>query len=382
MIVRITNFKSIDEVSLELTPVTILIGPPGSGKSNILDAIALIGYFNRILLLDKEYNNDASNLEQPSLILRFGDVNQLFRYHDLTKGIIIEAIIDSEKRLRLTAQFEQGRLNLKLDDIAIPWDLKTLPATPFQEVRNALSQVKDALLEARLYGYDRYGLSSSTCSSPMLCGFHLRLRGVSTRPTPKNILSEFGWNATNVIKISRDVVIQLNEILREYIDEKIEIKVLSSGSIVVFDYDYEVNSLAVSDSIFRMLYYLIAIRTAMNYAKLYGLEKKFVLLLEEPEAHVFPYFLDLLSDYIARAKEYLYIVIATHNPLLVSMLWDVIKELRTYYVVRDRYGSTRAWEINVEKLAEELKTADELLSMPPREVVSRYVVKSGEVWHV
>ena len=47
-----------------------------------------------------------------------------------------------------------------------------------------------------------------------------------------------------------------------------------------------------------------------------------MLLLEEPEAHVFPYYLDMLANYIAKAKEFLYVVIASHNPMLISMLWD------------------------------------------------------------
>src|SRR5208337_3746604 len=39
--VRINNYKSIPELTLELGRVTVLIGANGSGKSNILEAIAL-----------------------------------------------------------------------------------------------------------------------------------------------------------------------------------------------------------------------------------------------------------------------------------------------------------------------------------------------------
>src|SRR5258708_37206520 len=37
--IRITNFKSLQDVSVELAPVTILIGRSGSGKSNFVEAI-------------------------------------------------------------------------------------------------------------------------------------------------------------------------------------------------------------------------------------------------------------------------------------------------------------------------------------------------------
>ncbi len=383
MLLRIANFKSIDEIEVQLAPLTILLGPPASGKSNILDAIALIGYFNRLLLLDKEYDSNAANLEPLQSISRFSELKQLFKYHDLSKRISIEVDTDSGKRVSLEIWYGQGRINIKVNDVAIPWDLKTLATGPFQEVRNPLSQVAkgELLIEARLYGYDRYGLASSTCTAPTVCGFHLHLKGAQSRSVPRNIMSEFGWNANTIIRVSQDVVIQLNEVLREYMDEKIEVKVLRSGNVIVFDYDYEVNSLAVSDSIFRALYYLMAIKSAMNYAKLYGLEGKFILLLEEPEAHVFPYFLDMLADYIAKAKEFLYVVIATHNPMLVSMLWDRISDLKTYYVARDRYGSTRVWEVSIEKMAEELKSTEELLSMPPREILSKYATATGGARH-
>lgn len=383
LLLRIANFKSIDKVEVQLAPLTILLGPPASGKSNILDAIALAGYFNRLLLLDKEYDNNAVNLEPLQLILRFIQPRQLFKYHDLSKRISVEVIKSIEDKIKLEIWYGQGRINIRLNNIMIPWNLETLPSGPFPGVRNSLNQAAKGklLIDARLYGYDRYGLASSACTTLKSCGFHLRLKGSQTRSVPKNIMSELGWNANTIVKSSQDVILELNEVLRDYMDEKIEVKVLITGNVVIFDYDYEVDSLAVSDSIFRTLYYLMAVKSAMNYAKLYGLEGKFILLLEELEAHVFPYYLDVLADYITKAKELLYIVIVTHNPILVSMLWDKIKDLKTYYVARDRYGSTKTWTVNIRKLAEEFKTAEELLSMPPREILSKYTIAAGDVEH-
>src|SRR6266699_2715736 len=37
--IHITNFKSLQDVSVELDPVTVLIGRSGSGKSNFVEAI-------------------------------------------------------------------------------------------------------------------------------------------------------------------------------------------------------------------------------------------------------------------------------------------------------------------------------------------------------
>lgn len=101
-------------------------------------------------------------------------------------------------------------------------------------------------------------------------------------------------------------------------------------------------------------------RTASkNYAKLHGLEKKLVILLEEPEAHIFPFLIDYLVKYIEGALNTAYIVVATHNPLLVSTLWDKLQNVKTYYIYRDPAGATAATELNVEKLAEEMVFPEE-----------------------
>jgi len=379
--IRISNFKSVENAEFELAPLTILVGPPASGKSNILDAIAFAGYFNRFLLFDKEYESDVSRLEPIQLVLRFTSLEQLFTGYDLTRRILVELRMGSDEVLSVGLQFREGRSELLVNGVVVPWDLLGFSVSLFTEIRDVLSQVaRGGLLpEARLYGYDRYGLASQYCLAIFPCGFNMRMKGVNVVPTPKNVLSELGWNGPNIIKFTRDVVVEINDMLREVMDIRVEVKASLSGNVTVYDYDFEVEPVAVSDTVFRALYYLMAIKTSVNYAKLYGLEKKFILLLEEPEAHIFPYYLNILANYIAKAKDYIYIVIATHNPLLTSMLWDKVKDVKTYYVTRDvKIGTTKVFELDIEKLAKELKTSEDLLFMTPHEVVSKYVIQHWE----
>ncbi|MCD6368547.1 MAG: AAA family ATPase [Thermoproteales archaeon] len=368
MWITIGNFKSIGRVKFNLAPLTILLGPPASGKSNILDAIAAAGYFNRLLFLDKEYDGNALNLERPALIARFDEHQNLFKYHNLSERILID-IANAEARAKLEFFYEGGKFNITLNNINIPWDFKSLPSGSMENVRSALNRAKEskALIEARLYGYDRYGLAT------IENGFHKRLKELGYK-TPKSILGESGKNAPTIIRNTRDVIIHLNEVLRDHIDEEVEIRVLRSGAVTIFDYGYEVEATAVSDSILRILYYLMALRSAANYVKRYGLENRFILLLEEPIAHVFPFFLDLLAEYVVEATKVLFLTVTTHNPLLVSKLWDKVEDVKTYYVFRDRdkKGLTNVVELNIERLAEDLKTAEDVLYMSPNEVVEKY----------
>ena len=48
--IRIRNFKSLRNVSVDLEPITVLVGRGGTGKTNFVDAIA----FLRDCLLSKE----------------------------------------------------------------------------------------------------------------------------------------------------------------------------------------------------------------------------------------------------------------------------------------------------------------------------------------
>lgn len=62
--VRVQNFKSLKDVSVELTPFTVLIGPNNSGKSNFLSALRFLSATVRGLLDDavEEMKSPYANL--------------------------------------------------------------------------------------------------------------------------------------------------------------------------------------------------------------------------------------------------------------------------------------------------------------------------------
>jgi hypothetical protein len=246
-----------------------------------------------------------------------------------------------------------------------------------QEVQNTVGKVGVGF-ESRLYGFDRYGLASGICVQPYPCGLHIRLSNLQqARDVPVNVLSELGWNAPHVLKRHHDVVRSINRELAEHVGEKVEVKVLKSAAIAIFDYDVELDVTSVSETVFRTLYTLLALKSAHFYTKIYGIEGRYVIALEEPEAHVFPFFLNLIVDYVRDVLGDVVVVISTHNPLLVSLLWDRVKNVETYYVYRDAGGSTRAVKLDVDKMARDMVTSDELLLLPPHEIVKKYAVGAG-----
>jgi predicted ATPase len=203
-------------------------------------------------------------------------------------------------------------------------------------------------LRLGLYSYDRYGLGVQSCSTT-LCGFgYIASNAVYAEQYPVYILSDLDQNAMYILLRSPRVVSDINREFAEGFNEKVEMHVLRSGEARIFDKEYEIPYDTLSDGILRALYILLALSSAINYAKVHELEKRLVILLEEPEAHAFPFLLRLLINYIKKALQKVYIVISTHNPSLPTALRDEVKNFKAYYVYRDENGYTNIAELNMD----------------------------------
>jgi len=120
---------------------------------------------------------------------------------------------------------------------------------------------------------------------------------------------------------------------------------------------------------------LLALNSAINYTKVHGLEKRLVILLEKPEAHICPFLLRLLVNYIKRVSQKAYIVISSYNPLLSTAIGDEVKNFRAYYVYRDENGYTNIAELDMDKMVKDLITFEDIMSKNPVDVLKEYVLK-------
>jgi len=72
--VHIKNFRCIEEASIEIDPLTILIGKNGSGKSSVLKALEIFYQPNADYNEEDFYNRDTSR--QIEITVYFGDLNE------------------------------------------------------------------------------------------------------------------------------------------------------------------------------------------------------------------------------------------------------------------------------------------------------------------
>ena len=152
---------------------------------------------------------------------------------------------------------------------------------------------------------------------------------------------------------------------------------LRNGRPTILDHYKEVPPRLLSDTLGRVLYYVTALYTCMEYAQIKSMKDKLVILLEEPEAHVFPYSFQLLVDILKEATQSFYVVLTTHNGSFISHLWNKLKDVKTYYVFREqKTGATVVTELDIEKLAKDLVTGNELLLLTPKEVTRKYIKQS------
>jgi len=346
MRVKVKNFKSVGEVELTLSPVTIFVGPPGGGKSNIMEAIAFAGYFARFV-------RNTHGSEKLAQLLRCHSYRPscLMPYGNAELQLLVE--LDSETGSRTLVTLD-GESQLSVNGLKLPW--------PPRDVSEQLKGLENAV-EARLYGYDRYSLASFDTRS-----LAWQMAGDLGQPFPKSVLSENGANIKSITWATRKVAADLNALLEEV---GIEVKVLQTGALAFFDHNYQVNPFVVPDSLYRAVYYLTAMLSSAEYGKAYG---NYVAILEAPDAKMPANFYKLLADYIASASESVYVVVEAHNPLFVSALWDRAKGAKTYYVARGKDGLTSVWEIDVGKLAKEVLTAEDLFYMRPQEVVMNFAI--------
>lgn len=270
----VSNFKSVRQLDIECKKVNLLIGEPNTGKSNILEALALMSWCGR----------HDQNLRD---FVRFQVVQNLFHDQLLDSKILISVV--GEIADGLCVYFKDPHFTLTSEDPNFDWS-----ATLDNEGREITTT--DGL-QSLASGNIRF----------------FRFKNLSDYPdtTPGALRPPSGANLFSVVLGSES----LRETMKEFF-QKYGLKLVLKPQDKVFELQKQADDLVfsfpyalTSDTLRRIIFYTVAIAS----------NKDSVLVFEEPESNAFPYYTKYLGERIA-LDETNQFFIATHNPYLLSAI--------------------------------------------------------------
>lgn len=310
--IQIRNFKSIQSLTLSPKRVNLFIGKPSSGKSNILEALAFLS--------KTRFPYDQ--------FLRMDSWEDLFYDRDLERKI--EIPVDG---LYMELEYQNGEF------------FYYMGRSPRQESVRPMITAANAGDEFpfRVQIYDLHSKVIDLNSMHNIFFYKFK-SPLQFKEKQTDILNPpFGDNLPQIVSTRGELKKMISNILADY-DLKLgispkenTIKVMKEVDGVIYDYPF----LTISDTLQRSVFYITAIYTHKNS----------ILLLEESEANVFPFYNKYLGEKIAIDTNQYFL--ATHNSQFLFSILQKIEptDLNIYITYYEDY-QTKVLPIPQEKLSE------------------------------
>jgi len=376
--VRIENFKSLRNVNVELTPLTVLIGRSGTGKSNFVDALA----FFRDCLVSGEM-----------VVNRWGGAQRLFcatAPREKTKLPMMRFAVrfdapghDSEFRYLLQLVLNGDRVFVFSEDLwygeaeifsrsESKWvkEPAVIPLPPPNQLAlqtaNGIPEVSTAYF-VLTEGIGCYGFQGTVLQPASQSSHNQRVSGLAD-------------DANNYLQVFLDITRNLQDVeaLRQIFAamrqlspalkgiqvampqrDKVTVSMSAGDKILTLDLSQQ------SEGFRRYLAHLIAI---------FQLPPKQLLVFDEPETGLYPGALSALAEQFRACPgaDRGQVILTTHNPALLDHF-----EPAEVHVVDMEQFETRIGLVStpqMEAVREQLMTTGELLTVDP----ARYEAPSGE----
>jgi predicted ATPase len=328
----VKNYKSLEDVTIPLRPLTVFVGPNNAGKSNILDCLLFLqellelgapsvssrGGF-RYLVWGGDLKRQIE-IELDACILDTSGVEHLIvyrveiaggpRHYAISREICSEHLDGQERRL-LEFPIEQGGVEV--------WDESRRKTTSWSssEVgrRLCLSHCQDpnsyptlsALAEA-VHNWAFYNFVPSRMEQPGPAKRDLRLQkeGENISSVLHTFQSEWGESFAEVEELLKAAVPEMERLLTPLTEESQTYLAIEERG-----FPLRIPSWAMSDGTLRFLGQLGALLSP---------DPPFMACFEEPENCIHPGLLELVVDVLKSASQRIQILVATHSPDLLNFL--------------------------------------------------------------
>ena len=296
--VEIRNFKSVRHVDFEARRVNILIGEPNTGKSNIIEALALL----------------SSKFES-------GAFREVFRVHTLA-DLFFDQQISNKIEVRaddqvVSVRFERGQFNFAYSAKALPGNQIVV---------------------------DKTANFSSWLSIGEGVRFYRFKGNVQINfPDYGPLASPFGQNLVTLLYTNKELRRRVSDLFRSR-GFRLEIKPVDMQLLLAKSVDDELYSFpydSISETWRRIVFFMAVLETNHNST----------ILLDEPEANTFPFYTTYLAERIALDESNQFFL-TTHNPYVLSSIIGKAqeKDLAVFVATMENFA-TRLSSVSPDGLA-------------------------------
>jgi hypothetical protein len=296
--IHIKNFKSIRELRFEAKRVNVFIGEPNTGKSNIVEALALL-------------SGGAFDYRHFGEIFRVKKATDLFFDHKVGDGLLVHA-----GNLSLAVRSERDTLegNLKVGNKS-----------------EAFLLLKDKEMSGSI-GYNtgvRY--------------YQYKDSDIFPNPDRDVLNAPFGDNLVAVLHSNENLWRRVDLIIRSK-GFRLELRPTESAIAIAKDVNDKLYSYAwraMSGTLRRIIFFMVALET----------NRGATLLFDEPEANTFPFYTAYLAERIA-LDETNQFFLTTHNPYILSSIVGKtpVKDLAVFVTFMEDFA-TKIKQVSVEGLS-------------------------------
>lgn len=309
--IHIQNFKSIRDLELDVRRVNVFIGEPNTGKTNVIEALSLL---SENLFVEENFAN----------VIRLQNLGDIFFDNDITKVLKVEMDgfafeMASPKYASHFGSFDCVLKNSNSSE-------EPLKFTLHPNGKHSINPIQTSLWRA---GIRRYIYEKLEKFQPLILPY--------INPPQGNNLPQVLHNIPALRK-------QVSDILRER-GFKLLIKPVESEIQLAKEVNDELVSYpfhTISETWKRIIFMLAVLET----------NKDQVLLLDEPEANIFPFFNTQIAETIGKYNTNQFFI-TTHNPyLLQSLIAKTPKKDLCVFVTRMENFETKVQRMDEEQLSE------------------------------
>ncbi|MGZ4055436.1 MAG: AAA family ATPase [Bacteroidia bacterium] len=282
---HITNYKSIKQLEVPCKRVNLFIGEPNAGKTNIIEALSFLA----IGVVTPQYFRE---------IIRFNSASDLFYDSDATHEIKIQTNL-----MNFTLEYNKNISGALLNSFKGTFSRKIKDKN--------FNGIKEWELTLNHDG----SFSNNDVNFSTNITFYQFKKHQKFIASYRSFLNPpFGDNIPTLLISNQKLKKMVSEILKE---KEMKLLIMPNTGEILFCkqvnddtiYTYPYNSL--SDTLQRIIFFLLAIETSNGH----------VLIFDEPEANMFPFYTQRIAKKIAQDKTNQYFL-TTHNPYLLK---EVIK---------------------------------------------------------